>query len=290
MKFSQTSRRVWRGAASVRRVVTRQGSARPALRAFGNPRRVDADHWMGQTSAAHADYRSRFPPASGRVAVVCVSQRPGLVDDVVANIGRQVGIVEGRLDIIYLATFDEDLGPAKRAFAKWPFAIVEQPGTPISLGSALNLAMAKTDARFVAKFDDDDLYGPNYLADSLRAHHYSGAGVVGKHTYYARFAGSWNSVLRFPGNEFRYTSTLAGGTLVIDRAKVGEQQFDDISLGEDQAFIAACHRRGISTFSADRFNFIQIRSGSNTWRISEHDFLHQTLRVDETDERHTIFR
>ena len=100
-----------------------------------------------------------------------------------------------------------------------------------SLGACLNDGMDATDARFVAKFDDDDLYGPQYLADALRAFTYSGAGVVGKHTYYAYLAGSDRTVLRFPAREFSYSSTLAGGTLVIDRDRTGSLRFPDVSIG-----------------------------------------------------------
>jgi len=108
---------------------------------------------------------------------------------------------------------------------------------------------------------------------------YAGAGVVGKHTYYAHLVAADRTVLRFPAHEFTYTSTLAGGTLVIDRERTGDLEFNDISLGEDRDFIAACHRRGISTFSADRFNFVQTRSDDNTWSISQDAFLRKTLDV-----------
>jgi hypothetical protein len=142
-----------------------------------------------------------------------------------------------------------------------------------TLGACLNDALGATDARFVAKFDDDDLYGAEYLSDALRAHAYSGSGVVGKHTYYAYLAPYDRTVLRFPTHEFTYSSTLAGGTLVIDRERTGDVGFPDISLGEDRGFLARCHRRGISTFSADRFNFVQVRAGDNTWAVGHDDFL-----------------
>jgi len=150
--------------------------------------------------------------------------------------------------------------------------------------------MASSSSRFVAKFDDDDRYGAHHLVDSLRAHGYAGAGVVGKHTYYAEIEATGERLLRFPGNEFRYTSTLAGGTLVIDRDRTGDLAFDDISLGEDRAFIAACNRRGLSTFSADRFNFVQSRGRDNTWTIADADFAAETVPVSQADPVHVVDR
>ncbi|MEP4653133.1 MAG: glycosyltransferase, partial [Ilumatobacter sp.] len=142
-----------------------------------------------------------------------------------------------------------------------------------------NGAMAATDARFVAKFDDDDRYGAHYLADALRAHGYAGAGIVGKHTTYARLAETDDTILRFPGREFVYTSTLAGPTLVIDRARVGDLRFRDLSLGEDRAIITDCTRRGIATFAADRFNFLYRRSIGSAWGQSNEEFVRKSVPV-----------
>ena len=58
-------------------------------------------------------------------------------------------------------------------------------------------------------------------------------------------------------------------------------RFPDASLGEDQAFIEACHRRGIATFAADRFNFIQERNGENTWNPPLDYFLSSCTAMGE---------
>jgi hypothetical protein len=285
--------RAWRGLADARRLVTRAGSERSAVAAFGDVSRNDTDAWTRSTSEHHDRYRAAHPVSVGRVAVICVSSRPHLVDAVLANIAGQVEIDAGALDVVYVANHPDDeidLGALERRFDQFTNARIVTPPSGTSLGTALNLAMAATDARFVAKFDDDDLYGPHHLADSLRAHGYAGAGVVGKHTYYAHLADDDQMILRFPGREFGYSSTLAGGTLVIDRDRVGDQQFDDISLGEDRAFLAACHRRGISTFSADRFNFTQVRSTHNTWQPGHDAFMVGSQVIDAGLPEHRINR
>lgn len=268
----------WRYAADARRMLTRRGSARSAIASLGNPKRSDPAAWEGATSARFDDYRRAHAIPPGRVTVICVSMRPQLLDAVVANISRQVDV---DLDVVFVANAANfDMRAVERAFAGVPGTVLLRPPARISLGAALNRAMARSDARFIAKFDDDDLYGTHFLADSLRAHGYAGAGVVGKHTYYARMAQTGSTYLRFPGHEFVYSGTLAGGTLVIDRDRVGEQRFDDVSLGEDRAFLARCHRRGLSTFSADRFNFVQMRTGTNTWAVPDSAFLEDATRVE----------
>ena len=61
--------------------------------------------------------------------------------------------------------------------------------------------------------------------------------------------------------------------MLIDRERTGSIVFPALSIGEDRAFLAACNRRGISTFSADRFNFVVGRSAQNSWAISREEFL-----------------
>ncbi len=278
MTLDRVRRSVWRHSADARRIVSRRGSARSALESLGAPQRADPGAWSEATRSAHETYRRCHPIPDGRVTIVCVSMRPQLLDAVVANVTRQRDV---DTDVIFVANAAQfDMSVVEQSFAAIDGATIVRPPERLSLGAALNLALATTEARFVAKFDDDDLYGPAYLADSLRAHGYAGAGVVGKHSYYARLAATGETFLRFPGNDFRYSGTLAGGTLVIDRDRVGDQRFDDISLGEDRAFLAQCHRRGVSTYSADRFNFVQMRTGTNTWAIDDATFLERSVPVD----------
>lgn len=272
----------WRTYADLRRWARRDAALGSALEAIGTSDRSDLDRWNEATEAARDAYRATVAPAAGSVAVVCVSNRPQLIPNVVANVRRQSHPLSEC--ILVLNTGEGDLSEVSRAMSVLGADGVESSllsrSAELSLGRCLNDALARTDARFVAKFDDDDIYGPEFIADSLRAHAHAAAGVVGKHSYYAHLVESEELVLRFPTHEFTYSSTLAGGTLVIDREVVGEQRFDDISLGEDRAFIRACNRRGISTFSADRFGYLQTRSRDNTWAISREQFLEKSVVVE----------
>jgi glycosyltransferase involved in cell wall biosynthesis len=290
MNRSAVVGRLWRGYADGRRRILRTGTAARALQVFDGLDRADVDAWESATSSSHQRYRAATSIAEGDVAVICVSKRPDRLGDVVANIARQAEL-DGRLSAVFVANddgFDPDL--VERSLDGVRNSRVLHPPPDTTLGAALNLAMDATSARFVAKFDDDDVYGPHHLADLLRAHSYAGAGVVGKHTYYAHIEGDDETVIRFPGREFTYSATLAGGTLVLDRDRIGDLRFDDVSIGEDRAFIAACHRRGVSTFSADRFNFVQMRHDDNTWRVAPAQFREQTRTVDSDAHQHQVHR
>lgn len=286
-RAQRLSGRAWRTRADVERRIRRLGSANAAVAVFGPEDRASSG-WCKATAQRFDLYRERFPPASDSVALICVSQRPGLLEDVIANVARQEDV---DVEFVFV-TNHERFGDIDidQHLALTPDATVIEMSPEATLGACLNAGLAATGQRFVAKFDDDDRYGSHYLADALRAHGYAGAGVVGKHTYYADVGEPADRYLRFPGHEFSYSATLAGGTLVIDRERTGDLVFDDVSLGEDRRFIAACHRRGVSTFSADRFGFVQRRNDDNTWAVPAEQFLVGCTPVEPGQPEHDVDR
>lgn len=244
---------------------------------LGLPERRPLERWLEATAGAHARYRELVEPAPGEVAIVCVTSRPAFVHNVAANLARQT-----RAAAALVVTHGTELEPddVRRACAPiaTPVEVIDGSAVP-TLGDCLNLAIGRLDTRYVAKFDDDDHYGAAYLDDALRAHRIGGAGVVGKHSWFGYLPRRGELVLRFPGNEFRYTGTLAGGTLVIDRNLTGTARFPSLNYGEDRGFLRACHRRLVRTMSADRFNYVQIRAGHNTWPIPDDEFARTAIVV-----------
>ena len=270
-------RRAWRAYADVRRVISGAGSASGARAATGGASHDD-EGWTDQLARRHVAYRAAVPPRQETVAIVCISSRVHRLAAVIESVAQQTHTLRELVFVTNSASYDTVDVETAVARLGCPATVLRRPQGR-SLGLCLNDPFDATNPRFIAKFDDDDLYGGDYLADAMRAHSYAGAGVVGKHTYYTYIHPEDRTVLRFPAHEFTYSSTLAGGTLVVDRALTDDLRFPDISLGEDGAFLAACHRRGISTFSADRFNFVQVRAGDNTWSIDDEGFLVGTVPV-----------
>lgn len=281
------AQRGWRTYASARRRLTRVADS-ASIASVARPRSSSLDDWHRLTSERHAQYRSEHEPAVGSVGIVCVSNRPERLAPVLEAVDGQRGVSPHFVLVPNGRAWDrESTGGAVRSIAR---GSVIWDAEDASLGEALNAGTDALDTRFVAKIDDDDHYGPQYLADALRAHRYAGAGIVGKHTYYAAVDALDDLLLRFPGHDHVYSSTLAGGTLVIDRERVGDLRFEDMSLGEDRAFIHACHRLGISTYSADRFSFVQHRGADNTWRLGVDQYLEGCIVVDETAPEHEVDR
>lgn len=277
--------RAWRLAADVRRRWSSAADTTALAQVLGDADRREPASWRTATEAAQLRLRESFPEIGETTAIVCVSMRPEHLRSVVDHVRRQrLGGLAIDPDVVFVANspgFDD--AAMQAAFSDVPRCRIINNGESVPLGAALNLGLDATDARFVAKFDDDDRYGPFHLADSVRVHSFAGAGVVGKHTYLAHVEDTGQSLMRFPGHEFETSGTLAGGSLVIDRDRTGDLVFEEISLGEDRAFLRACHRRGISTFSGDRFNFVQVRHGANTWQMDDSAFADESFTVDEDE-------
>ena len=289
------------GFAELASAARREVSATPPRRRSG----ALSDAWLAATATAHGSYRNAHQRTTTHVvnralatqcrpclvldhevAIVCATNRPAHLDNIVENYQRQR---YGPCRLVVVTNSSEfDLQAVERRLSVVPGASVIAVPEHQSLGTCLNAGMKADDARFVAKFDDDDRYGPEYLVDLMVAHRFARAGVVGKHSHVARFTTDDRTYVRFPGREFEYTSWVAGGTLVIDRNRVGDLQFRDLSLGEDGAFLADCQRAGQSIYAADRFHYVQHRTDSNTWKIRRKDYLRHAIEIDQRQSKAMI--
>ncbi len=214
------------------------------------------------------------PATAQGVSVVTCTNRPHQLETIIANYLRQ-DYAEKEL-VVMLNDDAFDLEAVRARLADVPNARAFQLPEHQTLGACLNEGVRQSRLPYVAKFDDDNHYGADYLNDMTLPFIYSDATVVGKNTYYAYLEGSGQLAVRFAGREHRYTDLLQGGTLVMARKLFDELQFEDVNRGEDTQFLQACRAAGYRLYSADRFNFVLHRAASlddHTWKISEDEFL-----------------
>ncbi len=84
----------------------------------------------------------------------------------------------------------------------------------------LHLLAERADGRYVSKWDDDDIYGPDHLLDLVLAHDYSNADLVGKGAEFVHLEASDVTIRRFAIGAERPAVTLAGGTLLLERDRL----------------------------------------------------------------------
>lgn len=146
----------------------------------------------------------------------------------------------------------------------------------VSLGECLNFAIEKSNHNIIAKFDDDDYYGSNYLNQAVNTLRRTNAHVVGKSTSYVFFENNQTLAVRNPGRENRFIYRVEGPTLVFKKEIFKQIRFSDKNLGEDVKFCKDCCEKKFKIFSTDKENFVYIRHGKksqHTWAIDDDYYL-----------------
>ena len=147
-----------------------------------------------------------------------------------------------------------------------------------SLADNLNELIELADGDVIARMDDDDWYGENYLLDLYNALVFSQADVVGKAASYIYFEEADMTVLTMPQMEHKYTEFVRGATLMGWKSTFLEFPFPNGTRGEDSDFLTSLVKANKLIYSADRFNFSVTRNkskDSHTWNAAD-DFLFGT--------------
>jgi hypothetical protein len=81
--------------------------------------------------------------------------------------------------------------------------------------------------------------------------------------------------MRFADREHRYTDRVMGPTIVAAREVATDVRFRELARGEDTAFLEDVMTAGGTIYSADRFNFVQVRSavGGHSWDVTDAELL-----------------
>ena len=177
-----------------------------------------------------------------------------------------------------------------------------QLGKEQSLGSCLNFAAAQSDAEYWAKFDDDDLYGPNYLSDIMlyrRAKDFELGGKTAAFIYSqaedeilwdAKYASERAWQFRRAGEGERVH--IAGGTLIGKREVLETVPFSDVRRrGSDTDLLRRADEAGFDFVSFDFFNFALFRSGAegfHTWNSNMEVFKQRTIGVGSASDVQSV--
>jgi len=144
-----------------------------------------------------------------------------------------------------------------------------------NLGACLNYGISVARHDYIAKMDDDDYYGPNYLSDLLFALRTSKADIVGKKAFFVYFEANMKLMLAFKGIENSFQTHLVGATLLFKKKIFENVQFQTKMVsGTDANFLANCVSKGYKLYASDRFNYVCYRKedkGRHTWKISDRD-------------------
>ena len=216
------------------------------------------------------------------VSVVVATCRPKNVRRALENIARQRYTNLELILVLNNATFD--LQAIESQLQTIPNARVVQIEGRTKLPVCLNRAVLEASGDYIAKMDDDDYYGEEYISDMMLATRYSDADVLGKGTYFAYMEETNDTGLRTLRPEHEFTNLVAGPTLVVRREVLKRIKFPEQKpRGSDTGFLRRAVQEGCSVYSSDRFNFILVRRskpGTHTWNIDKAEFRKSCQRFE----------
>ena len=208
------------------------------------------------------------------VSVVIATCRPDNVKFAIENYRKQVYAEKELLLVLNNAIFDVESIEAQAKDLN-NVRIVQVDGR-VTLGESLNRGVEEASGYYIAKMDDDDYYGENYLSDMMLAADFSGAEILGKGTYFVHMKAGNITALRSVASQHEFTDFVAGATLTGRREVLREIRFPDCTRGEDSSLLATASKAGCRIYSADAFNMLVVRGTDHqrhTWDIGDSDFL-----------------
>ncbi|PJI94260.1 glycosyl transferase family 2 [Luteimicrobium subarcticum] len=255
-------------AALARHAELRDRYAQPALR------RAHTD--LSGAAAARTLLRAAGLPSGDRsVSAVVPTMRPEQIDHVLDLVARQA---HERVQLVLVAHGFEPAADLRARASDRGVSdlVVLTADRSQNLGTLMNRGVDAADGHFVAKMDDDNFYGRHYLGDLVRTFDWTGAAVAGKWAHYAYLQSAGATFLRFPAAEHRFTRLVQGGTLVMPRDVAVSVRFEDLPRRVDTTFLDKVAATGGTVYSADRYNFVSVRSTStagHTWKITDSELL-----------------
>lgn len=220
--------------------------------------------------------RLRWRPATlaaPAVSVVMSTMRPHLVGAALAQMERQRGVEAEVLLGLHGVPFEqvrEHVGACSLP-VKWVEAAASVP-----FGEVLNQAASLASGDYVAKWDDDDWYGPDYLSDLVMALTYAEADIVGTTAEFLYLEPLKATIRRttfasgasYPSEV--YSHHVAGGTILVPRERFHELGgFPALPRAVDQEFLKAAEQAGARTYRTHGLGFVVRRgpSAGHTWQL-----------------------
>ena len=204
------------------------------------------------------------------VTAMVSTNRPNQIEHVLEQVGQQQGVDLELALLTHGFEIDEaDTRARARELGIENLQIIARDQDH-TLGDCLNALVGVASGDYIAKMDDDDLYGPNYLLDQTNIQRVTSADVVGKQAIFLYLGGQRALLLRSPEREHRWSTFVSGATLTARAELFRAHPFAPVGRGEDSDFLTRVVESGASVYSSDRFNFVAIRHGrDHTWDIAD---------------------
>ncbi|GAB2693297.1 glycosyltransferase family 2 protein [Paenibacillus thermoaerophilus] len=220
------------------------------------------------------------------VTIVTATMRPPYIDNVFRNYARQKW--KPKELIIVLNKSGMRISRYRKFAARYPNVRVFRLPERNSLGQCLNFAAKQAKYPYIAKFDDDDYYGPAYIPEAMSRFSRQKADLVGKHSFFFYFPHLKVLALRVRAfHPYSGRNRIAGATIMFHKRVMRKVQFSRVRQGSDVKFVEACLREGFKLSGTSPYHFAAIRRAnrlSHTWKVSERELLAgKSMRLIKTE-------
>lgn len=210
------------------------------------------------------------------VSIITITNRPNYINHVLNNFSIQN--YGNKEMIIVLHGSHMNIEEYRNRTKSLENVKVFQFAETAHYGECCNFAFRQTHHDYIAIFDDDDYYAPNYLKQSTNILSTSNCDIVGKKSFYIYFEAIKTLAICFPGAENQYVNNVADSSMVIKRKVLKKLGFPCPSdEGVLRIFQMNCHKQGFKIYSIHKFNYVVHRhpdpSKNHSWRISEDELL-----------------
>ncbi|POO76550.1 glycosyltransferase family 2 protein [Bacillus sp. MBGLi97] len=220
------------------------------------------------------------------ISIICCTMRHDYMENVFQNYENQV--LSKKELIIILNKDNINIEEWTRRAKLSDNVFVYQISENLTLGECLNFGIKKATFDYIAKFDDDDYYAPNYLTQSIYYLHKTNADVIGKRTIYIYFEERNLLAIHKPGKEDKLVNQgLKGATLIFKKEICNKVPFPKLNLGEDTFFIRECIKNKFRIYSTSKDNYVCLRKskkGHHTWDINNELLLRKSVLLCKTDD------
>ncbi|SDJ59989.1 glycosyltransferase family 2 protein [Nonomuraea jiangxiensis] len=223
--------------------------------------------------------RLAHPTGRPKISIVMSTKRPGMVGAALARMERQRDVEAEVLLGLHGVAFEQVRAAVEGC--SLPVAWVEAEAS-VPFGEVLNRAAAQASGDYLAKWDDDDWYGPRHLADLFMALSYAGADVVGTTAEFFYLEPLRATIRRttfasgasYPSEV--WADHIAGGTIMLPLPKFQEiGGFPGLPRAVDLEFLKAAQQAGARIYRTHGLGYVLRRglSDEHTWQLPLAHFL-----------------
>ncbi len=218
--------------------------------------------------------------ATPSVSVLLASNRPADILEAARLVNEQRDVDVQLVVGLHGSHMTHDLDEQLASIVEGDLVVVHVDDE-LNLGQVMGAISERADGRLISKWDDDDWYDVHHLADLCQAMEATGATLIGKAAEFVYLEHLDLTIRRFAGGGDRYSTTIAGGTLLVGADELAEVGWADAPRRIDRLLIEGIEGRGGTVYRTHGFGYILRRRGADlaqhTWAAGDEYFLSQAV-------------